>query len=45
LKCLLQIRPRPDFCVIFEGYAGEAEHWRSRQVARKQSLKADILWT
>ena len=44
-ESVLLIRPRPDFLVVFEGYAGGAEHWPPREVARKQSLSADILWT
>jgi hypothetical protein len=26
-ESVLPIRLRPDFFVVFEGYAGEAEHW------------------
>ena len=37
--------PRPDFSVVFEGYAGWAIHHRRRREARKRSLGADILWT
>ena len=44
-ESVLPIRPRPDFFVVFEGYAGEAEHWLRYQVDRKRSLRADILWT
>jgi hypothetical protein len=44
-ECVLPIRLRPDFLVVFEGYAGGAEHRRLRQEARKRSLSADILWT
>ena len=44
-ESVLPIRLRPDFSVVFEGYAGVAEHWRPRQEARKRSLRADILWT
>ena len=42
---VLPVRPRPDFLVVFEGYAGGAEHWCRRQEARRRSLKADILRT
>jgi len=41
----LPIRLQPDFSVVFEGYAGRAEHWQRRQVAWKRSLRADILRT
>ena len=44
-ESVLPIRLRPDFSVVFEGYAGGAEHWPLRQVARKRSLRADILRT
>ena len=44
-KPVLPIRLRPDFSVVFEGYAGAAEHWPLRQEARKQSLRVDILRT
>ena len=44
-ESILLILLRPDFCVIFEGYAGGAEHWPLRQEARKRSLRADILRT
>ena len=44
-ESVLPIRPQPDFLVVFEGYAGEAEHRRQRQEARKRSLRADILRT
>ena len=43
-ESVLPIRPRPDFCVVFEGYAGEAEHQPRCREALKRSLKADILW-
>lgn len=33
------------FFVVFEGYAGGAEHWPKRQEAQKRSLGADILRT
>ena len=42
-ESVLSIRLRPDFLVVFEGYAGEAEHWQWHRVARKRSLRADIL--
>lgn len=35
----------PDFLVVFEGYAGWAEHRRRCQAARKWSLGVDILRT
>ena len=44
-ESVLPIRLRPDFSVVFEGYAGWAENWPRRQEARKRSLRADILWT
>ena len=44
-ESVLLIRLRPDFSVVFEGYAGGPEHWPLRQEARKWSLRADILWT
>jgi hypothetical protein len=44
-ESVLPIRLRPDFFFVFEGYAGGAEHWPRRQVARKRSLRADILRT
>ena len=44
-ESVLPIRLRPDFPVVFEGYAGGAEHWPLRQVACKRSLTADILPT
>lgn len=44
-ESVLPIRLRPDFLVVFEGYAGRAEHWPLRWVAWKRSLRADILQT
>ena len=44
-ESFLPIRLRPDFFVVFEGYAWRAEHWPPRQEARKRSLGADILRT
>ena len=44
-ESVLPIRLRPDFLVVFEGYGGWAEHWQWRRVARKRSLREDILWT
>ena len=44
-ESVLPIRLRPDFSVVFEGYAGGAEHWPPRQEVRKRSLRADILRT
>lgn len=43
-RCL-PIRRRPDFSVIFEGYAGWAVNRPTRQEAAKRSLGADILRT
>ena len=44
-ESVLPIRLRPDFSVVFEGYAGWAEHWLGHQVGRKRSLQGDILRT
>ena len=44
-ESVLPIRLRPDFFVVFEGYAGAAEHWRPRQETPKRSLRAEILRT
>ena len=44
-ESVLTIRLRQDFLVVFEGYAGGAEHWPLRQEARKRSLRAEILRT
>ena len=44
-ESVLPIRLRPDFSVVFEGYAGGAEHWPRRQEVRMRSLRADILRT
>ena len=44
-ESVLPIRPQPDFLVVFEGYAGGAEHLPRHQEARKRSLRADILRT
>ena len=44
-ETVLPIRLRPDFSVVFEGYAGRAEHWLGRREAPKRSLRADILQT
>jgi hypothetical protein len=44
-ESVLSIRLRPDFSVVFEGYARWAEHRRRRQAARKWSLGVDILRT
>jgi len=40
-ESVLSIQMRPDFSVVFEGYAGGAEHWRRRPEAQKWSLEAD----
>ena len=42
-ESVLPIRLRPDFSVVFEGYAGGTEHWPPRQEARKRSRRADTL--
>ena len=42
-ESVLPIRLRPEFPVVFEGYAGWAEHWPVYQQAQKRSLWADIL--
>lgn len=39
-ESVLPIRLRPVFSVVFEGYAGGAEHWPLRREARKRSLRA-----
>ena len=44
-QSILPIRLRPDFSVVFEGCAGEAEHWPRRKQAWKRSLGAEILQT
>lgn len=44
-ESVLPIRLRPDFSVVFEGYARGAEHWPPRQEAWQRSLLADILRT
>ena len=44
-ESVLPILLWPDFSVVFGGYAGKAEHWPRRQVARKRSLWADLLRT
>ena len=44
-ETVLSIRLRPDFLVVFEGYAGGAEHRPRRWEARNWSLRADILRT
>ena len=44
-ESVLSIRLRPDFSVVFEGYAGEAVNRPCCQEARKRSLRADILRT
>lgn len=42
-ESVLPIRLRPDFSVLFEVYAGRAEHWPWHKVAWKRSLRAYIL--
>ena len=44
-ESVLPIRLRPDFLVVFEGYAGGAEHRRRWPEPQKRSLRANILWT
>ena len=44
-ESVLPIPLRPDFLVVFEGYAGGAEHWPPGQKAWKRSLGASILLT
>ena len=44
-ESVLPIRLRPDFLVVFEGYAEGAKHRPCCQKARKRSLRADILRT
>jgi hypothetical protein len=44
-ESVLPIRLRPDFSVIFEGYAGGAVNQSRFQEGQKRSLKADILRT
>jgi hypothetical protein len=44
-KSVLPIQLRPDFSVVFEGYAGGPEHWQACGEGRKWSLGADILRT
>ena len=44
-ESVLPIRLPSDFSVVFEGYAGRAEHRPLRREARKRSLKFNILWT
>lgn len=44
-ESVLLIRLRPEFSVVFEGYAVGAEHWLQSEDARKRSLRAGILRT
>ena len=44
-ESVLLIRLRPDFSVVFGGYAGGAEHCPRRREAWKRSLRARILRT
>jgi hypothetical protein len=44
-ETVLPIRLRPDFFVVFEGYASGAVNRHTTQKARKRSLRADILQT
>ena len=44
-ESILPIRLRPDFFVVFEGYAGGAVHWPLREEVQERSLGANILLT
>ena len=44
-ESVLPIRLRPDFLVVFEGYAGGAVNRATPRRARMRSLRADILRT
>lgn len=44
-ESVLSIRLRPEFLVVFGGYAGEAVNRHTTQQARKRSPRADILQT
>jgi hypothetical protein len=44
-ESVLPIRLRPDFSVVFGGYAGGAKHWHRCRKARKWSPLVDILRT
>ena len=44
-ESVLPIRLRPDFSVVFEGYAGGAVNRPTRREARTRSLKGGILPT
>jgi hypothetical protein len=44
-ESVLSIRLRPNFSVVFEGYAGVGEHCHGGQEDRKRSPTADILQT
>ena len=44
-QTVLPSRLQPDFCVVFEGYAGGAVHRLRRREARKRSLETYILRT
>ena len=44
-EAVLPIRLRPDFSVVFGGYAGGALNRPTPQRARTRSLRADILRT
>ncbi len=42
-EIVLPIWRRPDFFVVFEGYAGEAVNWPCCPEGQKRSLNADIV--
>jgi hypothetical protein len=44
-ESVLPMRLRPDFSVVFGGYAGGAGHWHLRHEERERSLSVDILRT
>lgn len=44
-EIVLPMRLRPDFSVVFGGYAGWAERWPRRKQVWKGALGACILWT
>lgn len=44
-ESVLPIRLRPDFSVVFEGYAGEAVNRPTPRRPHTRSLRADILRT
>ena len=42
-EIVLPIWRRPDFFIVFEGYAGEAVNWPCCPEGQKRSLNADIV--